>query len=284
MITTFISTNYETLQTSGYLKMIIKSPQLNIFTKKSLNRLMTLSCCVLAFMLQLQASEVNKLTAEEMNSFHQCEKTFKYDVSFLGGSVGYLHRKIKWHKKTEAVEATVTSSGKVNFFWLDSTYHQTSTMHYSRQQEHFLTPAFSQILTGIQAREMSAEMSNNGLSSKVTLDSKITHYNNVNQPLHDIDTLGVQIRLNVLQGKTHFNLSRQASSKIENYQFEMVGTEVINHKRWGEITSIKVVEVGEYKDMALWFSAKHDHQMIMAELDMVFSPVVWLTHFSQNCH
>jgi len=259
-------------------------PQINISTKRPLNDLIILSVLLFAFIPKLQANKLNKLTTEEIKSFHQCEKKFEYEVSFLGGNVGHLHRTLKWHESEEAVKATVTSSGKVSFLWLNSTYQQISTMQYSTQYEHFLTPDFSQKLTGIKAREMSAVMSNNGLSSKVTLDAEITHYNNENQPLYDIDTLGAQIRFNLLQGKTRFKLSRQASSKIENYQFEVVGTEVINHKKLGIITSIKVVEVGEYKDMALWFSAQHDHQMIMAELDMIFSPVVWLTHFSKNCH
>jgi len=264
--------------------MVTTMLQLTLSTKKALNILIVLSCSLLLFMPRLQASELNKLTREEINSFHQCEKTFEYDVSFLGGSVGYLHRTIKWHKGEEEVKATVTSSGKVSFLWLDSTYRQTSIMQYSAHYEHFLTPRFSQTLTGIKAREMHAEMSNNGLSSTVTLDSQITHYHNENKPLYDIDTLGAQIRLNLLQGKKRFKLSRQASSNIENYHFEVLGTELIDHKELGVIASIKVVEVGEYKDMALWFSAQHDHQMIMAELDMIFSPLVWLTHFSKKCH
>jgi hypothetical protein len=266
------------------LKKLAKLPQINIFTKLPLNGLIILSVLLFAFIAKLQASELNELTTEEIKSYHQCTKTFEYKVSFFGGNVGDLHRTIKWHKGEKAVKATVTSSGKVSFLWLDSTYRQISTMQYSTQQQHFLTPTFSQVLTGIKAREMNAEMSNNGLSSKVTLDSQITHYHNESQPLHDIDTLGAQIRLNLLQGKTRFKLSRQASSKIEDYQFEVLGTEVINHKKWGVLTSIKVIEVGEYKDMALWFSTQHDHQMVMAELDMIFSPVVWLTHFSKNCH
>ncbi|HBY88590.1 MAG TPA: DUF3108 domain-containing protein, partial [Colwellia sp.] len=32
-----------------------------------------------------------------------------------------------------------------------------------------------------------------------------------------------------------------------------------------------------------WFSSKHDYQLVKAELDMIFSPVVWLSHFSKQC-
>ncbi|WP_231562135.1 DUF3108 domain-containing protein [Colwellia psychrerythraea] len=251
-----------------------------IVIKKSLTLLIILCCCLLA---KSQANTFNKLTTEEIKKYHQCEKKFEYDVSFLGGNVGHFQRTITWHKSATSIKATVKSQGEVSFLWLDSTYLQTSTMHYSPQYKHFLTPGFSQKLTGMKAREMKVEMSNNGHSSTVSLNAEVIHYDNENLPLYDIDTLGAQVRLNLLQGKTHFKLSRQASNKIDSYQFEVVGTEVINHKKWGMLTSIKVVEVGKHKDMAMWFSAKHDHQMIMAELDMIFSPVVWLTHFSKQC-
>ncbi|HBY88589.1 MAG TPA: DUF3108 domain-containing protein, partial [Colwellia sp.] len=70
--------------------------------------------------------------------------------------------------------------------------------HYSPQYQRFLTPRFSQKLTGIKSREMVAEISDNGLSSRVTLDTKVSQYqqkneegnNKENHALYDLDTLG----------------------------------------------------------------------------------------------
>lgn len=253
----------------------------------ALTPLILMSYCLFLFTGLLQANGFNKLTTQEFNDFHQCDKKFEYDIYFLGGKVGYLHRTIKWQNKAALPKATVTSVGKVSFFWLDSTYQQKSNMQYSALFQHFLTESFSQKLTGIKAKEMKAEMSDNGLSSRVTLNTELAQYQqnneNKNQPLYDLDTLGIQIRLNLLQGKKHFKLSRQASNRIENYQFEVAGLEVIHHEKWGELTTIKVIEVGKHKSTVLWFSSQHDHQLIKAELDMIFSPVVWLSHFSMQC-
>jgi len=255
---------------------------------KALIPLSLLGFGLFGFTAQLQANVIGSLTAKTMSKYHQCDKDFEYDIYFLGGKVGYLHRKIKWDNSTPAAtKATVASYGEVTFLWLDSTYQQKSLMEYSPQNKHFLTPRFSQKLTGLKSREMKAEMADNGLSSTVTLDAEVTHYqhtdDNESNPLYDLDTLGAQIRLNLLQGNTRFTLFRQASKKIEQYQFEVAGQEVITHEKWGELTTVKVVEVGEHENIALWFSSKHDHQLVKAELDMIFSPVVWLSHFSKQC-
>lgn len=267
--------------------MVIELTGLTTLTKQMLKMLAVLSCCFFAFIPKSPAIVINELTAKELNDWHQCEKTFEYDIYFLGTNVGYLQRTIKWHKNTALPKATITSFGEVTFLWLDSTYQQKSTMQYSPEYKHFLTEHFSQRLTGIKARKMTATMSNNGLSSTVTLNTEESLYQNTNknehQPLYDLDTLGAQIRLNLIQEKTRFPLSRQASSKIESYQFEVSGLDVINHEKWGKLTTIKVIEVGEHESIVLWFSAKHDHQLIKAELDMMFSPVVWLANFSMHC-
>jgi hypothetical protein len=256
-------------------------------TKRSFKNSILLSYCVFSFLAKSQANMVNTLTTEEFTELHQCDKKFEYDIYFLDRKVGYLHRTIKWDENTQNASATVTSYGEVTFLWLDSTYQQESTMMFSPHYKHFLTPSFSQSITGIKAREMQADISKNGLKSTVTLNTEVSNYlqkdENKNNTLYDLDTLGAQIRLNLLQGKTRFTLFRQASKKIKRYQFEVAGPEIINHKKWGNLTAIKVIEVGKYKGTALWFSAKHDHQLIKAELDMIFSPVVWLSHFSKEC-
>jgi len=278
----------QTIQT-----MILTLPYVNKIAKQASTLGVLLICNLLILIPYSQANSLNKLSSDELSSRHQCDKSFNYSVYLFSDKVGFLHRTINWHTKTEAVKATVTSYGEVSFLWLDSTYQQTSTMKYSSTDKHFLTTRFSQKMTGVKSREMTAIMSDNGLSSTVTLDDEVFQYQqaktnkdeslNKNNPLYDLDTLGTQIRLNLLRGKTRFTLSRQASKKIETYEFEVVGNDIINHKKWGQLQSTKVVEVGKHSKMVLWFSAKHDHQLIKAQLDMMFSPVVWLSEFSMQC-
>ncbi|WP_232771044.1 DUF3108 domain-containing protein [Colwellia sp. 75C3] len=200
-----------------------KSNKLTIKRLFSLKVLTLLSFLFIACTDPLQAKVLNTFTAEEFSDLHQGDKIFEYNVYVMGKNVGYLHRTINWDNSEKVTKGTVTSYGEVTFLWLDLTYQQQSSMQYSPQYHHFLTSRFSQKLTGIKSREMTAELSDNGLSSTVTLNTEVSHYQqqseneNENQPLYDLDTLGAQIRLNLLQGKTRFPLSRQASSKIERY-------------------------------------------------------------------
>jgi hypothetical protein len=233
------------------------------------------------------------LNTKEFTKLHQCNKNFKYDIYLLGGKVGFLHRKIQWNNESNATNAMVESYGEVSFLWVNSTYQQQSNMQYSRQNNYFLTPSFSQKLTGFKAREMTANMSIDGLSSTVTLNTEVSHYQSKSEnterdketsiPLYDLDTLGAQIRLNILQGNTHFTLLRQASDKVERYKFEIAGNEMINHTDLGKLKAIKVIEAGEHKNTELWFSASHDYQLVKAQLDMMFSPTVLLSSFSIQC-
>jgi len=263
------------------------------FTKQALSILVVLNYCLFAFMPTLHANELDQsdqeLSLHEFNALHQCNKTFEYDIHLLGNNVGKLQRTIEWHSDASSARATVTSFGKVNFLWLNSTYQQTATTQYSPQNQHFITPSFSQKVIGFRAREMTAIMSDHGFSSTVTLDNKVYHYpdkkenKHQNQPLYDLDSLGSQIRLNLLQGKKRFTLRRQASKKIEVYQFEVAGNEVIDHKKWGQLNTTKVIEIDKHKGTVLWFSSKHDHQLVKAQLDLIFSPLIWLSSFNIQC-
>ena len=223
------------------------------------------------------------LQKQQFKALHQCEKKFEYDVHFMGSSVGYLHRTVNWQNTPDLDSAIVTSNGEVSFLWIDSTYHQQSSLYYSSALQHFLTPNFTQKLTGIKSREMTAEISKDGLSSTVTIDDEVHQYQSDQSPLYDLDTLGSQIRLNLLEGKKAFTLLRQASSKVKRYQFKVAGIEQLDHEKWGKLSTIKVVEVGKFNETVLWFSPQHDHQLVKAELDMIFSPHVWLTHFTIDC-
>jgi hypothetical protein len=235
------------------------------------------------FIPRLSANIHPVISDKKVNEHHKCDKKFKYDIHLLGNNVGTLERTIKWHNNSTSANATVISYGEISFLWLDSTYQQTSNMQYSPKNHHFLTSSFTQEVIGFRARKMVAKMTDDGISSTVTLNNKIFNYQNENQPLYDLDTFGAQMRLNLLQGKSHFTLFRQASKEIEEYQFDVYGHEVIEHKKWGKLNTIKVIEVGKHKGSVLWFSPNHDYQVVKAQLDLIFSPTVWLTHFSTLC-
>jgi len=224
-----------------------------------------------------------QLPIDEFISYHQCEKKFEYDVYLAGAHVGKFKRIIKWESNNNKISSEVNTSGKVNILWLDSTYKQTSAMIWLPQHNYFMTNSFTQKITGIRAREMDVVMSKNGLAATVELDNKINRYQNDNSPLYDIDTLGAQIRVNLLQGRKEFVLYRQATDQIKKYHFKVAGMETINHETWGDLNVIKIREVGEYSKMILWFSPKLDYQLVKAQLDAFISPLILLSQFSKQC-
>jgi hypothetical protein len=238
----------------------------------------------ISFAQQLQKEVSQKSTSnEEFISHHQCEKKFEYAVFLAGANVGNYHRVIKWNDIDSKISAEVSSAGRISILWLNSTYAQTSSMLWLPQHNYFITPNFTQRITGIRAREMNAVTSNEGTLSTVNLDGEINIYQNNNNPLYDIDTLGAQIRINLLQNKQNFILYRQATDQIKKYHFIVADKEVINHKKWGELNVIKIKEVGKYNKMVLWFSPKLDYQLVKAQLDAFISPMIYLTNFIEKC-
>lgn len=235
----------------------------------------------LAQKLQKDVSQ-QPASSEEFISLHQCEKEFEYDVFLAGTNVGNFHRVIKWNNTDSKISADAISTGRISIFWLDSTYAQASSMLWLPEHNYFITPNFTQRITGIRAREMAAVTSDEGILSTVNLDGDINIYQN-NSPLYDIDTLGTQIRVNLIQNKKNFILYRQATDQIKKYHFIVAGKEVIHHKKWGELNVIKIKEVGEYNKMVLWFSPKLDYQLVKAKLDGFISPMIFLSKFATQC-
>ena len=233
---------------------------------------------------ELMVKESTKsLSANDFMLRHLCQKSFEYDIYLAGAHVGHFQRVINWKNNNNELSAEVNSTGNIYFLWLESTYKQTSSMFWSPKHNYFITPNFTQKITGLRAREMSVLVSENGLSSTVKLDGEVSQYRSDTSPLYDIDTLGAQIRINLLQDKKAFILYRQATDQIKEYHFKVVGEEVIQHQRWGTLTVIKVREVGEYSKMVLWFSPKLDYQLVKAQLDAFISPMVFLSNFTQQC-
>jgi hypothetical protein len=237
----------------------------------------------LAFAEPITMKTTQSLSIEALSALHQCNKKFEYKIYLAGANIGYSRRNIDWQNNNGEISSTVTASGKVSIFWIGSSYQHQSQMVWSESGEHFLTTHFSQKLTGIRSREMSATMSEDGKSSTVNLNEEVSLYKNELAPLYDLDTLGAQLRLNLILGLSEFTLYRQGSDKINPYVFKVIGKETLKLKKWGKVDTLKVKEVGEYKKMVLWFSPQHDFQLIKANIDAFISPTVLLTEFSTQC-
>ncbi len=215
----------------------------------------------------------------QFKSLFQCNKSFNYNISLGGIQAGTLQRNILWQNN----KAIINSKGNAKILGIGSTYTQTVNLHWSEKSQRFYTDNFSQIIKGLDSRNMKAKITDNGTFSAVILDGEKTQYTSKKNPLYDLDTLGEQLRLELIKGSNIINLYRQASDKIKHYQFKVVGKESINVKPWGKVETIRLNEIGDFGDTVLWFSPIHDYQLIKAKIDAFITPVVTLTAFNNEC-
>ncbi|MBL4908537.1 MAG: DUF3108 domain-containing protein [Alteromonadaceae bacterium] len=215
----------------------------------------------------------------QFKTLFQCNKSFRYNI-FLGGiKAGSLQRKIIWQNNTAIIHA----QGNVKILGIGSTYTQTSNLHWSEKNKHFYTDNFTQIIKGLDSRNMTAKITNNGTSSDVILDNEKSQYSTKKYPLYDLDTLGEQLRLELIKGTKIINLYRQASDQIKHYQFKVIGKETIKVKPWGKIETIRLNEIGDHKGTVLWFSPSNNYQLLKAKIDAFITPVITLTAFNSEC-
>lgn len=245
---------------------------------------LTLLCSVLIFSSTIKAKNAPHSVFKELDNLHQCTKVFEYKIFLAGVEIGSQSRIVYWKNNKGNISATTTSKGKVSVFGIGSNYQQNASFLWSEQQRQFLTTKFHQVSTGINARNMEATLSSDARSAEVIVGSKKRTEVSKSNPLYDIDTMGEQIRLNLINNIKSFEIYRLSSKKIKKYVFEVIGDEKLNLKNWGETNTIRVNEVGKFDKMVLWFSPEHDFQMVKANIDAFISPVVLLTAFNKQCN
>jgi len=198
---------------------------------------------------------------QSLNTGDRCKKSFVYDIYLSFFKMGYLNRTINWEKQ----QGTVATKSRVDVFGIGTTYQQLTHFSWSEGQQSFLTHDYKQTMTGFKSRTILANFFEDGTKTTVVLNKEKTGFDNKGKRLFDLDTLGSQIRLNVMNNIQQFTLSRQASDEIQTYQFKIVGTKNLKTKLWGEIETIRVSQTSNNEEIVLWFAPSLDFQMVKVE-------------------
>jgi len=188
-----------------------------------------------------------------------CEQEIIYDLYLNGFHTGELQRKII---QQGAILSFITRSN-MSILGISTTFYQTSRSRYEAQTNSYFTTEFYQIMTGFRNREMHVNISENGLDSKVLLNGETTQYHSTQYPLQDMDTITMQLQMNVRQGKRHFYTLRQATDEMELFEYQVVGKETLSTRYFGDIETIKVAEI-QNNNVTFWFAPSLDYLMIKA--------------------
>ncbi|MGS0724975.1 hypothetical protein ACVBKF_02215 [Shewanella sp. 0m-11] len=209
----------------------------------------------------------------------QCSRNAKYDIYVSGIHAGTMDRTENWQGQT----AQVTTKSEASILGIGTQYHQTATLAWSNLTRQWLTSQFHQKVTGFRARDMHASFSDNGLSSQVDIDGDIERYGSTDIPLRDVDTLAIQMREFLLQGRQQFRLIRQASDDIEPYQYYVQPKLKKAIEPWGELTLIPVEQSGS-EEVTYYFAPEMDYQLIQARYHgIILRGLIELNEYSSSC-
>lgn len=189
----------------------------------------------------------------------ECQRNFSYSIFLSGLHMGNMTRTENWQGKS----AVITSTSKASILGIGTQYQQRTELSWSNSTHEWLTHKFHQQVTGFRARDMQVTLDHHGLGSRVDVDGEVSHYQSNSIPLRDVDTLAIQIREYLLNGRQQFALIRQASDAVESYQYYVKDSLTSNIAPWGELQLIPVEQTGA-EEVTYYFAPSIDYQLVKA--------------------
>lgn len=232
-------------------------------------------CCVSSLLLLM--STVADAAAQQTPA--QCSRYAEYDIYLSGIHTGSMSRTETWQGKT----AVVNSTSKASILGIGTRYQQRAELVWSNERQQWLTQKFHQKVSGFRARDMHASFSANGLESEVDVDGELDSYRSNDIPLRDVDTLAIQIREFLMQGRQQFRLIRQASDAIEPYQYYVQPKQTKNIAPWGELSLIPVEQTGT-EEVTYYFAPELDYQLVQARYHgIILRGLIELNQYTSSC-
>ena len=219
-------------------------------------------------------------TSEPVTASQTCSKNTQYEVYLSFLNTGDLSRSLYWDDTKQ--EGRVETSSAVNVFGLGTRYHQETHYYWSEAANGLLTRSFKQTMSGFKNRVVSTVFYDDGKIADVTLNGETTRYENNGKIIIDFDTLGEQIRLNVINNVKKFSLTRQGTDELNPYQLSIEGEELVNTESWGEVQAVRVKQTGN-DNVTMWFAKKLDYQLIQAKTHGVIDATIKLVSFENTC-
>ncbi|MDV5168344.1 DUF3108 domain-containing protein [Photobacterium rosenbergii] len=198
--------------------------------------------------------------AEPPPAFHQCTKTLTYQLFFNNLKIGQMTRVLRWQDK----QAQINAYSNIEVLATKTRFNQQSQVYWSEEQQSFLSKGFRREVKGLLGGSSNVLFKNDGRSSKVTVDGKVSSFTSDTLPLLDADAIGSQMRLGLIEGKTQFEYNLQDTDDVNRYYFQVKGKERIN-SNFGSINAIRVEQIRKSdRQFVMWFSPDIDYQLVRA--------------------
>lgn len=209
----------------------------------------------------------------------RCMRTFTYSIYLTGIHTGELKKIEQWQKD----KVVVTSKSQASILGITTTYNQRAELSWLESRHEWISTEFHQQVSGFRSRDMQVTLKNQGHQSEVDIDGKKASYFDADIPLRDVDTLSIQIRQNLIEGRKSFVLNRQATDGIERYQYDVYAKKNITIYPWGEITVIPVEQKGE-DHITFFFSPDLGYQVVKAKYHgFLLKGLLELDAYSSTC-
>lgn len=214
----------------------------------------------LLLLAYLGISASSQSHAEPAPAFHQCTKTLTYQLFFNNLRIGQMTRVLRWQDK----QAQINAYSNIEVLATKTRFNQQSNVFWSEEQQSFLSKGFQREVKGLLGGKTEVSFNDNGTSSKVTADGKVSSFTSDALPLLDADALGSQMRLGLIEGKTQFEYNLQDTDDVNRYYFQVKGKERIN-SNFGSINTIRVEQIKKSdRKLVMWFSPEVDYQLVRA--------------------
>ncbi|MFV7784964.1 hypothetical protein ACNPKB_12915 [Shewanella marisflavi] len=224
-------------------------------------------------------SEDRVLAEPALEQKPECTRSSEYDIYLSGIHTGTMSRTEHWQGQS----AVVTSNSEASILGIGTRYRQRAELAWSRDTQEWITQAFHQQVSGFRSRDMQVRFSDNGRAARVDLDGEVTHYRSDETALRDVDTLALEIRRLLMQGRSQFALIRQASDATERYQYYVKAPQPVEVAPWGELMLVPVEQTGA-EEVTYYFAPELDYQLIKARYHgILLQGLIQLNHYSSTC-
>ncbi|WOT04728.1 hypothetical protein [Shewanella youngdeokensis] len=211
--------------------------------------------------------------------FVECTRTANYNIYLSGLHTGTMARTEDWRGSS----AVITTHSEASILGIGTEYFQQAKLYWSTDEGEWLTDKFHQIVSGFRSRNMQVSFSANGRASHVDIDGDVARYTSTDIALRDVDTLAVQIRQYLLQGRQQFALHRQASDGIEPYQYHVKPPQTVKIEPWGELNVIPVKQTGA-EEVTYYYAPSMGFQLVKARYHgFILRGLVELSDYNSSC-